>query len=204
MGCKYSCENSSEGEVLPLPISSFEQKVLEETWQVVMENKDHFGNTLFYRLFTLEPSLQGLFPEYHDIQDINELNGSRRPFDINSHVGKIMRGLSEGLEAKNDVGVIIEKMEALGARHTQRSLRENHLNALQQALNATLEEVLHEQWSVDVASAWWAFISFVLKTMKTGLNKTLSEIQAKDEVTPSGHSVTAFSKNGNKVGPIVE
>jgi hemoglobin-like flavoprotein len=112
--------------------------------------------TIFYRrLFDLEPSLRGLFPD--------DLAAQRR--NLMQTLTMVVRGLDR-LER------IVPGVEALGRRHTGYGVRPEDFETVGAALLETLEEGLGAAFTTDVRDAWAAAYAILAGVMQAAAAAT--------------------------------
>ena len=108
------------------------------------------AGALFYnRLFTLDPSLQGLFKE-----------------DIAVQSRKLMQMLATAVNGLDKLETIVPAVQALGARHVRYGVTEAHYDTVAAALLWTLEQGLGAGFTPQVREAWVAAYSILAGAMK--------------------------------------
>ncbi len=123
---------------------------------------DHVAALVFYRrLFEIDSALRPLFKN-----DIEEQ--SRKLLDM---LGVLIAML------ERPVGLELE-IKAMGARHANYGVRDEHYASVGQALLGMLAEVLEARFTPDTRAAWTALYKAVETLMKQGVAETEAGMQA--------------------------
>src|SRR5882724_9212664 len=142
---------------------SEEQKKLVRTSITRAERMAEVVGLNFYkRLFELDPKLRPLFQ--HNIQEQSK---------------KLMTTLKmvvDGLEYSHE---LVASIRALGRRHVQYGVKEQHYDTVGEALLWALEKTLGSDFSPQTRSAWGTVYSWMAATMK----EAASEAQASFDTT---------------------
>ena len=110
---------------------------------------DEAAARLFYdRLFTLDPSLKGLF-----VGDLTE-QGHR-----------LMAMLAAAVNGLNDLETLLPTVRALGVRHATYGVKRQHYATVGAALIWTLRQGLGDDFTEDVRKAWIAAYTVLSSAM---------------------------------------
>ena len=118
----------------------------------LIEPKTAIAGLVFYRqLFTLDPSLKGLFNTSIELQG-----------------RKLMEALSYTVTTLEKPGMLVPMLESLGRRHVTYGVRDEHYETVIKAPLQTLELVLGDGFNPQTHRAWNQAFKFVAATMKRG------------------------------------
>ena len=98
---------------------------------------EQVGVALYERIFALDPSLRALF------------RGEMR-----FHAGNLMTALGMVVRSLDDLGPILERIQALGRRHASYGVQPQHFALGGTALLATLEAGLGDAFTPRARAAW--------------------------------------------------
>jgi hemoglobin-like flavoprotein len=106
----------------------------------------------FYeRLFTEHPDTRALFPP-----------------DLVAQQAKLVAELGWLVDALERVDALVERAGSLGRRHVAYGVVANHYAAMPPCLIASLEAVLGEQFTPEMAQAWRRALHLITETMQQG------------------------------------
>ena len=112
---------------------------------------------LFYaRLFTLDPTLQRLFPQ-----------------DLSEQKKKLMTMLQVAVASLRKPEQLVPALQNLGRRHGGYGVQDSHYETVGAALLWTLEQGLGPAYTAEVAEAWVALYTVVATTMKEAAREAL-------------------------------
>ena len=117
-----------------------------------VQHSQHVAALVFYqRLFALDPSLQPMFRGDIEVQ-------AQKLTDM---LGVLITMLDspEHLDAE---------LRAMGARHKEYGVKDEHYETVGRALLDMLAGVLHNQWTPEAQAAWTALYGTVESAMKAG------------------------------------
>lgn len=123
--------------------------MVKQSFAQVAPIADEAGALFYNRLFTLDPSLQGLFKE-----------------DIAVQSRKLMQMLATAVNGLDKLETIVPAVQALGARHVRYGVTEAHYDTVAAALLWTLEQGLGAGFTPQVREAWGAAYSILAGAMK--------------------------------------
>jgi nitric oxide dioxygenase len=112
-------------------------EIVEESWDYVITNTEEAGQLFYDRLFAESPQLRPLFKG-------NMRDQERKLISLITFAVSKLNNLDE---IKNDV-------VALGARHRNYGVKEEHYSNVASALLWTLEKGLGQKWTPEVKQAW--------------------------------------------------
>jgi hemoglobin-like flavoprotein len=127
-----------------------EQKQLVRSTFAEAERTSEIIGLIFYRrLFELDPKLRPLF--HHNIEEQSK---------------KLMATLKMAVEGLERPSGLTAAIQALGRRHVQYGVKEEHYDTVGQALLWALENALGEAFTAEARSAWFAVYTWLATTMK--------------------------------------
>ncbi|XP_065051870.1 neuroglobin-like [Rhopilema esculentum] len=173
MGCTSSMQiddtaGTETGSKTMFPLSMYQKSLIQETWDTVEKDLLIFGTGIFHKLFKAKPELLSVFPEFGYLESIDEILQLPR---LTGHPKKITQAIREAIKSLDDAENFMTKLEALGQKHVENSLRPDYLHALGDAFVQQVQEILRDDCTKDVQKAWRDFYNFICKLMKQGLAK---------------------------------
>ena len=129
--------------------------LVQESWAAVAPIADTAADLFYGRLFELDPNLKSLFPE-----------------DLSEQKKKLMQTLAVCVNGLTDLGEIVPAVQALGKRHADYKVEEQHYETVGAALLWTLEQGLGEKFTPDIRDAWVEVYTILSTTMKEAASET--------------------------------
>ena len=138
-----------------LPGVSDEQKgLVQESFAMVEPIAEQAADLFYGKLFELEPTLRGLFPE-----------------DLAEQKRKLMTTLKVAVSSLDKPDTLVPVVQDLGRRHKSYGVKDENYDTVASALLWTLEQGLGEQFTPDVEEAWIAVYGVLSSTMKAAAAK---------------------------------
>lgn len=137
-------------------------QLVQETFTLIVPLADTAAALFYRRMFTLDPSLQGLF--HHDMEHQGNLFVAAIAF--------VVRNVEEPEH-------FVPAMQELGRRHAGYQVKANHYRTALQALIETLSETLGERFTAEIEDAWCAAFATMVEAMVEGTR------QAEAAATPT-------------------
>lgn len=122
--------------------------VVQSTWAKVVPIADTAVDLFYTRLFELDPRLRLLFPA--------EMADQKK---------KLLQTLSLCVNGLTKLEEIVPAVEALGRRHVDYQVREEHYTTVGEALLWTLEQGLGDDFTPEAEEAWTAVYGVLSSTM---------------------------------------
>lgn len=126
-----------------------EVSLVQSSWAKVEPISDTAADLFYGKLFELDSSLKELFPD-----------------DMVEQKKKLMQTLAVCVNGLNDLGEIVPAVQALGKRHNDYKVKEEHYATVGAALLWTLEQGLGEDFTPETKSAWTTVYGVLAGTMK--------------------------------------
>ena len=123
--------------------------LVQRTWRAVLPVGDTAAELFYGKLFSLDPSVRGLFRN-----DMLE-QGRNLTAMISVAVGALSRPERIALAVRQ-----------LGERHAGYGVERRHYELVGTSLIWTLEKCLGEAFTPDVKAAWWATYAFLASEMQ--------------------------------------
>jgi hemoglobin-like flavoprotein len=120
------------------------------------------GLTFYKRLFELDPKLRPLFQ--HNIQEQSK---------------KLMATLKMVVDGLDYSQELVASIRSLGRRHVQYGVKEEHYDAVGEALLWALDEALGSDFTPEARKAWLTVYTWLAATMK----EAAAEVQASFDTT---------------------
>lgn len=123
---------------------------IRNSWSLMASATDDVSLHFYIRLFELDPSLRSLFAS----TDMTE-QGEK----LTSMLGVIVRGV-------DDLPKLRPTVEALGRRHAEYGVVDQHYDMVGTALLSTFHQVLGPNFSIEARAAWEIAFGEVAALMK--------------------------------------
>ncbi|MDA3960622.1 MAG: globin domain-containing protein [Planctomycetota bacterium] len=134
------------------PRPSAEQiAIVQNSWDLIIPLVQNASEFFYTTLFTLDPELRKLFPE-----------------DMAGQKAKLMAMLSLAVRGLDEIDIIAPALGDLGQRHHGYHVTTSMYDTMLQALLATLEYGMDEDFTSEVREAWIATYGMLAKTMQAG------------------------------------
>ncbi|XP_048577787.1 neuroglobin isoform X2 [Nematostella vectensis] len=129
---------------------------------------DHPGDRELPILFSENPTLQLMFPEFREYSTLEELKESR---SLQGHTKRVMKVVENAVNSLEDGHALMEYLQELGRRHKTRQIKPtvSNLQEISQAINETFEENLGIKWTVEIAESWKLLLDYVMAMIIRGL-----------------------------------
>ncbi len=115
------------------------------------------AGVLFYvKLFKIDPELRRLFKGKMNEQGL-----------------KLMQMIGFAVEGLDRIEELIPELQALGARHSDYGVEDNHYETVGAALLWTLEAALGAEFTVETKEAWTEVYGLLAETMKDANRQTV-------------------------------
>jgi hemoglobin-like flavoprotein len=126
-----------------------QKQLVRATFTQAERISDIIGLIFYQRLFELDPSLRPLFRN-----------------DIQEQSRKLMATLKLAVDALDQPGHMVGAIQALGRRHIQYGVNENHYETVTSALVWTFEHALGSDFPVSARLAWFEVFEWLTSIMK--------------------------------------
>ena len=130
-------------------------ELVQRSWRAVAPVGDTAAELFYGKLFSLDPSLRGLFR--------NDLRDQGR--SLTAMMSVAVHGLARPEK-------ILYAVEQLGRRHAAYGVQPRHYETVGAALLWMLEKVLGEAWTPEVREAWIATYNLLAKAMQDATRAT--------------------------------
>ena len=124
-------------------------ELVQRSWRAVAQVGDTAAELFYGKLFSLDPTVQGLFR--------NDLHDQGR--SLTAMISVAVHGLARPEK-------IVYAVEQLGRRHAAYGVQPRHYELFATALLWMLEQVLGEAWTPQVREAWAQTYALLAKTMQ--------------------------------------
>ena len=122
---------------------------VKETFALVRPISDKAGMMFYDRLFEIDPKLRKMFNE-----------------DVSEQSRKLMQMIAAAVNALDKLETIVPAVQALGTRHVDYGVVDQHYDTVAEALLWTLEKGLGEAFTPKVKESWTAAYIVLADTMK--------------------------------------
>jgi hemoglobin-like flavoprotein len=130
-------------------------ELVQSTYAQVAVVADDVASMFYWRLFTLDPELRALFRG-----DMKE-QGRK----LMAMIGSVVRNL-------HDLDQVVPSVRALGARHADYAVRDEHYDSVATALLWTLEQGLGDAFTDEVRDSWTTAYTVLAGTMKAAASQS--------------------------------
>jgi hemoglobin-like flavoprotein len=114
-------------------------------------NEGTLAKDFYERLFSEQPDTRALFPS-----------------DLAAQQVKLVNELAWMVSALERVDALVERAGSLGRRHVGYGVEADHYAVMPGCLIASLETVLGEQFTPEMAHAWRRALHLITETMQQG------------------------------------
>jgi hemoglobin-like flavoprotein len=135
--------------------------LVQSSFQALAPEAEAVANTFYNRLFTLQPTLRLMFP-----------------LDLTDQKRKLMATLQVAISSLTKLDVLIPALTALGRKHAEYGVRDEHYNLVGAALLWTLEQHLKGDFDAEVETAWSEMYKIVSGKMIEAAHELHHELNA--------------------------
>ena len=125
-----------------------------ESWQKVLPIADTAAGLFYNRLFELDPTLRPLFKD-----------------DIKVQGERLMKMIDVAVNALNKLEGVVPAIQAMGRRHRDYQVKDEHYATVAEALLWTLEQGLGDAFTAEVKDAWTQVYTILATTMIDAANE---------------------------------
>jgi hemoglobin-like flavoprotein len=138
-----------------MALTDHEITLIQSTFRQIVPIADSTGELFYNRLFELDPSLRSMFPA-----------------DMANQNVKMLQMIGAAVASLKDMDVITAQIRALGARHIDYGVKDEHYDTLGEALLWALEHVLGDDFTPEVKTAWVDVYRLLKATALEGTSDT--------------------------------
>jgi hemoglobin-like flavoprotein len=131
--------------------------LVQESFRSLRDHGDELTRHFYERLFALDPAARDLFPA--------DLDGQRVKF---------FEELGEIVASIRDLGALVDRVSALGARHAQYGVRMAQYGQAGDALIGALRDTTGAEVTAPVIEAWSLAYNLVAESMMRGAGRAPS------------------------------
>jgi hemoglobin-like flavoprotein len=131
-------------------LSKREIEIVQGDWNKVIPISDAAATLFYDRLFTLDPTLKGLFKS-----------------DLGEQKKKLMRMIGAAINGLNNLPELVPVVQALGQRHVGYGVKNEHYATVGAALLWTLGQGLGAGFGKENEAAWTKVYGLLADTMKS-------------------------------------
>ena len=128
-----------------------QKALVQESFEKVRPIAETAANLFYNRLFTLDPSLRGLFRG-----------------DMNEQGRKLMQMIAVAVKGLSHLEALVPAVEELGRRHAGYGVIDAHYETVGSALLWTLERGLGADFTPEVKEAWTVVYGLLTDVMQRG------------------------------------
>ncbi len=123
--------------------------LVKNSWRLLRDlDSDRFADLFYSKLFLDHPELRRLFP--------NDLSGQYQ---------KLMSTLQAMIIRLDQMKEPDQELSELACRHVEYGVKPKHYRYVGSALLWTLQQVLDDDWSAEIAEAWTSYYQWLSATM---------------------------------------
>ena len=126
-----------------------DKQLVRDSWAKVIPISDKAAELFYNRLFELDPSLRPLFTS-----------------DMTEQGRKLMGMITAAVNGLDRLDEIIPAVRALGKRHSEYGVTDDHYDTVATALLWTFERGLGDAFTEDTRNAWIKTYTLLSTTMK--------------------------------------
>lgn len=135
-------------------LTSQQIELVTTSWKSVLPISETAAELFYNRLFELDPSLRPLFKD-----------------DIKVQGERLMNMINVAVNALNKLDDVVPAIQAMGRRHRDYNVKDEHYDTVAAALLWTLEQGLGEAFTADVKEAWTQVYTILATTMINAANE---------------------------------
>lgn len=124
-------------------------ELVQSTWKKVLPIADTAAEMFYAKLFSMDPAVKPLFKG-----------------DMKSQGKKLMAMIGTAVSGLTQLDTIVPAVQALGRRHVNYGVKDQHYATVGAALLWTLEQGLGEAFTAEVKTAWATAYGVLANTMK--------------------------------------
>ncbi|MGE0039606.1 MAG: globin family protein [Vicinamibacterales bacterium] len=132
-------------------ITTAQRTLVQDTFAVIAPIADDAAALFYRRLFEIAPELEA---------------GMFRNANMPEQRKKLMQALALAVKSLENPEGLVPVLQALGRKHVDYGVRDEHYDTVGAALLWTLEKGLGERFTPDAREAWTAVYTLVATTMK--------------------------------------
>jgi hemoglobin-like flavoprotein len=132
--------------------------IVRHGFEKIAPNAEQVGLAFYDRLFAADPSLRAMFRG-----------------DIRAQVGHLMGALTMVVRSLDNLGPILDRIQALGARHAGYGVRAEHFQTVGAAFIATLQAGLGEEFTPEARAAWTRAYTSLAEAMIAAMHDALAK-----------------------------
>lgn len=134
-----------------MEISPEEIRRVQASWEKCVPIADKAAELFYGRLFQLDPTLRSMFPA-----------------DMTEQGKKLMQMITVAVRSLNRLESILEDVQALGARHGEYGVQDDHYDTVAAALLWTLSQALGDEFDARLEAAWTNVYTILASAMQAG------------------------------------
>lgn len=123
--------------------------LVQSSWAKVVPISETAAELFYGKLFELDPSVRAMFKG-----------------DMKEQGRKLMAILNTAVNALTKLETIVPAVQAMGKRHVDYGVKDEHYDTVGEALIWTLDAGLKDDFTEDTKAAWIAVYTLVANTMK--------------------------------------
>ena len=131
-----------------------QKTLVQDTFATIVPIADDAAALFYRRLFEIDPSLRGMFPE-----------------DITAQRKKLVQTLAIIVKGLNQLEQVVPAVRDLGRRHAAYGVDDAQFDTVGQALLWTLEKGLGAAFTPDAREAWTAVYALLATNMKDAMRQ---------------------------------
>lgn len=131
------------------------KNLVQATWKLVAPNAEKVAELFYGRLFEIDPSLKALFKS-----------------DMSEQGKKLTQMLAAAVAGLDNLEELTPAVEALGRRHVDYDVRDEHYQTVGAALLWTLKQGLGDEFTDEAEEAWTEVYVTLSSLMKSAAAST--------------------------------
>ena len=130
-------------------LTATQKALVQDSFATIVPIADDAAALFYVRLFELDPSLRGMFPE--------DLTGQRK---------KLVQMLTAAVKGLDRLDQLVPVVQDLGRRHVGYGVTDAHYDTVGAALLWTLEKGLGKAFTPEMRDAWATVYDLLASTMR--------------------------------------
>ncbi|CAF0916658.1 unnamed protein product [Didymodactylos carnosus] len=176
MGCSQSTR------IEPEALTPEDSRTIRETWKLLgKEAYGEFGTRLMLRIFQKHPDIKALWQTPRAMNNapttVNNDNDDGQPksenrwkMDLRNHGSKFFISIEELITHIDNPEDLFRHLEQIGARHKTYGVKTEHIQAVVEGFNHTMEFGLKDKWTDNRQKAFGRLINIIVARINRAID----------------------------------
>jgi hemoglobin-like flavoprotein len=133
-------------------------QLVQTSFARVIPRSETMANVFYKRLFALDSSLRQMFP-----------------VDLTEQKKKLMSVLQLAVKSLEKFEALVPALENFGRKHATYGVRDQHYKTVGAALILTLKQMLGEEFTPEIKTAWLETYALIAGTMRQAAQEEMAQ-----------------------------